>query len=203
MSFPETSNQTKHHLTFILPADNEDGSTLYWPTLVSTLRSHFQASSRATNKPYYLTSAPQCPRPDTSIPLTSMQTAVDFVFVQFYNNPSCNLNSPGFLASLQAWSDDLSATGSPLFIDTGNGVTSPRLYVGAPSFPAAGSGWVGGELFVSLLGGARALGLKNLGGVMLWDGAYGSLSKEDDGMFGRSGVGRSYMQLAKDVLGLS
>lgn len=120
--------------------------------------------------------------------------------MQFYNNPVCNLNSPNFLASLQSWSNDLSANGRPL-IDTGNGVRSPRVYIGAPSFPAGGSGWVGGELFTTLLTSVRSLRLNNLGGVMFWDGAYGVLSAGTDGVFGRSGVGRSYMQLVKDVLG--
>ncbi|KAF7512573.1 hypothetical protein GJ744_000834 [Endocarpon pusillum] len=185
--------------------DNEDGSTLYWPTLISTLRTYFQTSQPSYPKPYYLSAAPQCPRPDASIPLSSMRTAIDFIFVQFYNNPSCNLNSPGFLATLQAWSDDLCATNlsssySSGFIDVGNGVTSPRIYVGAPAFPAAGSGWVGGQQFSELMEGVKEVGLGNLGGVMFWDGAYGVLSARDDGVYGRSGVGESYMGLVKDAL---
>lgn len=134
-----------------------------------------------------------------------MRTSLDFIFVQFYNNPSCNLNSPGFLASLQAWSDDLTATNlssssGPGFLDIGNGVTSPRLYVGAPAFPAAGSGWVGGQEFSGLMEEVREAGLDNLGGVMFWDGAYGVLSAREDGVYGRTGWGRSYMELVKDVL---
>lgn len=137
-----------------------------------------------------------------------MRTSIDFVFVQFYNNPSCNLNSPGFLAALQAWSDDLSATNlsssssssSSGFIDIGNGVTSPRLYVGAPSFPAAGSGWVGGQQFSELMEEVKEAGVRNLGGVMFWDGAYGLLSAREDGVYGRSGVGKSYMGLVKVAL---
>ena len=137
-----------------------------------------------------------------------MRTAIDFIFIQFYNNPSCNLNSPGFLAALQDWSDDLSLSPtnntdnndpSSTFIDTYNGVNSPRLYVGAPAFPAAGSGWVGGEEFSSLVAQVKGLRLPNLGGVMFWDGAYGVLSKSQDGAYGRTGVGRSYMGLVKDV----
>jgi chitinase len=124
-----------------------------------------------------------------------MQSSIDFIFIQFYNNPSCNLDSAAaFLSSLQAWSDDLS---SSAFVHAGNGVSSPRLFVGAPSFPAGGSGWVGGEEFARVLGGVVGLGLGNLGGVMLWDAAYGAL-----GGGGHGSYGRTYMGLAKDVLGL-
>lgn len=144
--------------------DNEDASALYWPTVITRLRQLFRSSTQATGKPYYLTSAPECQRLDNSIPLRSLQTGVDFIFVQFYNNPVCNLNSPNFLASLQSWSNDLSANGRPL-IDTGNGVRSPRVYIGAPSFPAGGSGWVGGELFTTLLTSVRSLRLNNLGEI--------------------------------------
>lgn len=144
-------------------------------------------------------------------PLPSMQTNIDFIFVQFYNNPSCNLNNnnttsngAGFLTSLQSWSADVTpiqgSDGSSPFVDTMNGVPSPRVYVGAPAFPAAGSGWVEGEEFVRVLEGLRGLGLPNFGGVMLWDGAYGVLSARVDGVYGRTGVGRSYMRLVKDVL---
>lgn len=86
-------------------------------------------------------------------------------------------------------------------MDIGNGVSSPRLYVGAPAFPAAGSGWVGGEEFSVLVAEVKESALVNLGGVMFWDGAYGELSAREDGVFGRTGVGRSYMGLVKDVLG--
>ena len=46
----------------------------------------------------------------------------------------------------------------------------------------------------------KEAGVGNLGGVMFWDGAYGVLSAREDGVYGRSGVGRSYMGLVKDVL---
>jgi chitinase len=131
-----------------------------------------------------------------------MQSSIDFIFIQFYNNPSCNLDSAAtFLSSLQAWSDDLSSSSSSssAFVHAGNGVSGPRLFVGAPSFPAAGSGWVGGEEFARVLGGVVGLGLGNLGGVMLWDAAYGALSGGGDG---NGSYGRTYMGLAKDVLGL-
>jgi chitinase len=172
--------------------DNESGTTAYFATLISALRALFQSS--AATKPYFLSAAPQCPRPDASIPLSSMQTSLDFVWVQFYNNPSCNLASgTSFLNSLAAWSGDLAADTAD-FINTGNGVSSPRLYMGVPAWPGAGSGYVDANGLRSLLQsvhGAHA----NFGGVMFWDGAFGEESAGSDGS------SETLMQVVKDVLG--
>ena len=144
---------------------------------------------------YYLSAAPQCPQPDASIPLSSMQTLADFVWVQFYNNPSCNLNAgSGFIQALQTWSRNLHAD-NPAFVHINNGISSPRLYVGAPAFAGAGSGFVGdGQQFRDILQQVNELQLPNLGGVMFWDGSYELRSGQLDAS------GDSFAQLVKDVL---
>ncbi|KAL8763918.1 MAG: hypothetical protein Q9184_000361 [Pyrenodesmia sp. 2 TL-2023] len=145
--------------------DNEDHSTAFYSTFVSSLRSTMAADS---SKKYYISAAPQCPRPDASIPLDAMQQ-MDFVFVQFYNNGDCNIGQPGFEASLKAWSQDLSAKGS-----------GPKMYIGAPGCAAcAGSGYLEAEQLGSVLENAKAAGLSNLGGVMLWDGPEGKANVQD------------------------
>ena len=73
----------------------------------------------------------------------------------------------------------------------GNGVTSPRAYVGAPDFAAAGSGFVDTADFTTIMQSVKAASIGNLGGVMLWDGAYGEES---------SATGSSYMQIARETL---
>ncbi|KAL9581563.1 MAG: hypothetical protein Q9203_005839 [Teloschistes exilis] len=136
--------------------DNEDHSTAFYSTFVSSLRNVMNADS---SKKYYISAAPQCPRPDASIPLDAMQQ-MDYVFVQFYNNGDCNVGQPGFAASLKAWSQDLSANGS-----------GPKLFIGAPGCTAcAGSGYLSGDQMAGVIDSAEAAGLPNFGGVMLWDG---------------------------------
>ncbi|KAL3422518.1 Endochitinase A1 [Phlyctema vagabunda] len=150
--------------------DNEFKEPANYDVLGSTFRSLF---SGCTTKDYYLSSAPQCPFPDASNPL-SMLLLCDFVYVQFYNNPSCEIGSDGFDASLKQWSDALQA--STL-------ATKPRLFVGAPSFSGAGSsaytaiGSAKGMQDVAKE--AKALGIPSLGGVMFWDGSEGLLNIED------------------------
>lgn len=137
--------------------DNEDHSTAHYSTFVSALRSAMDADS---SKTYYISAAPQCPRPDASIPLDSMQI-MDFVFVQFYNNGDCNVGQSGFLQSFKDWSADLSAKGK-----------GPKLFIGAPACSAcAGSGYQEAGAMASVVKSAMGAGISNFGGVMLWDGA--------------------------------
>ncbi|KAI4208272.1 MAG: hypothetical protein LQ346_000152 [Caloplaca aetnensis] len=158
--------------------DNEDHSTAFYSTFVSSLRSTMNADS---SKTYYISAAPQCPRPDASIPLDAMQQ-MDFVFVQFYNNGDCNIGQPGFEASLKAWSQDLSAGGS-----------GPKLYIGAPGCTAcAGSGYLGTEQMGGVLERAKAAGLSNLGGVMLWDGPEGKANVQG---------GKDFLSAVKTAMG--
>ncbi|RDW82156.1 hypothetical protein BP6252_03268 [Coleophoma cylindrospora] len=144
--------------------DNEDNLPNYYDKFASTLRSHYSSTS---SKTYYLSSAPQCPYPDASNPL-AMLLLCDFVWVQFYNNAGCEIGSSDFSTSVEGWSSQLqSSTLNP----------PPRLYIGAPSFPAAGStaysaiGSAGG--MESIAKEVKSIGVSNLGGIMFWDGSEG------------------------------
>ncbi|KAL8830919.1 MAG: hypothetical protein Q9170_005521 [Blastenia crenularia] len=158
--------------------DNEDHSTASYTTFVSSLRIAMDADS---SKQYFISAAPQCPRPDASIPLTAMQN-MDFVFVQFYNNGDCNVGQPGFAASLKAWSQDLSANGK-----------GPKLFIGAPGCAAcAGSGYLDAGQVGGVLESAKGAGLANLGGVMLWDGPEGKANVQG---------GKDYLSVVKGAMG--
>ncbi len=137
--------------------DNEDHSTAFYDTLATSLRQYFNSDPSRT---YYLSAAPQCPMPDASIPVGVMYEA-DFVWVQFYNNPPCELGTDGFQSSFAAWAANLSAGSTT----TGK----PRLYIGAPGAAAgAGSGYITGSNLSAIVDEALALNVSNLGGIMLW-----------------------------------
>ncbi|KAK4539732.1 hypothetical protein LTR36_010385 [Oleoguttula mirabilis] len=156
--------------------DNENHNTTHYNAFATELRKQF---AKDTSKEYYLSAAPQCPIPDESIPLAAMKEA-DFVWVQFYNNPICNVNSTGFKDSFEAWSKQLS---------NGTRHGKPRLYIGAPGFAGAGSGYVNGSEFANHVKEAKKLNVKNLGGVMLWDGSEGMANVDE--------YGASYLDYAK------
>ena len=152
--------------------DNEDHSTKYYNTFVNALRRTFTDDN---SKEYYISGAPQCVRPDASIPLAAMQ-AMDFVFVQFYNNAAagCDIGQPGFIDSLKAWSGDLSGNSTV----AGMG---PKLYVGAPACAdCAGKGYLDPANMTSVIKSAKAAGISNFGGVMLWDGSEAKNNTDGD-----------------------
>ncbi|KAI6886189.1 glycoside hydrolase, partial [Hortaea werneckii] len=108
--------------------DNENHNTSFYNTFAASLRKQFDKDPK--KKRYYISAAPQCPIPDESIPLEAMRQ-VDFVWVQFYNNPSCNLNSTGFEKSVQNWAVQL-ANGTTSTNTTAAG-KGPKMYIGAPA----------------------------------------------------------------------
>lgn len=160
--------------------DNENHDTSYYDTFASALRQQFATDPTKT---YYLSAAPQCPLPDESIPVGAMAQA-DFVFVQFHNNPACNLDSSGFQSSFAAWSSNLSASSTV--------PGRPRLYIGAGAFDGAGSGYVEGSGLSVPISSARELYTSNLGGIMLWDGSE-ALANVDQ-------YGVNYLEYAKAAL---
>ena len=138
--------------------------------------------STDTSKRYYISAAPQCPIPDASIPLDAMQV-MDFVYVQFYNNGPCNLGQAGFMDSFSAWSKQLAA--GP------NG--GPKLFVGTAACEiCAGQGsYLPPAAMQQAVHGAVLANIKNMGGVMLWDGAEGVLN---------TAGGKNYLQDVKSAL---
>lgn len=157
--------------------DNESRDPTSYTTFAQALRTLFASDKK---RRYYLSAAPQCPRPDASIPVSAMALC-DFVFVQFYNNPSCELSSAGFAGSFAGWSDELLAANN-----------NTKLYIGVGASAAAGSGYVDGAGLGHQVSLARQLYTENLGGVMLWDGVEG-LGNVDE-------YGNDYLVYAKGSL---
>jgi chitinase len=143
----------------MMSKDNENNNPTGLSALATTLRSHFSTAT----KPYYLSSAPQCPFPDASNP-TALLLQCDFVWVQFYNNPSCEIGSSGFEDSVKQWSKAL---------DQSTMATKPKLYLGLPAWSEAGSsayGAIGGAKGMEgVVRGVEQMGLGNFGGAMFWE----------------------------------
>ena len=107
-----------------------------------------------TSKKYYLTAAPQCINPDESIPFEVLYR-LDLVWVQFYNNPSCGLQGPGFQNSFTTWAHNLSDV---------------KVFAGIPACDiCAGSGYLPAADLQGKI--APVKDLPNFGGIMMWDGS--------------------------------
>ncbi|KAB8290772.1 hypothetical protein EYC80_008409 [Monilinia laxa] len=162
--------------------DSENNQPQYYETLAKTLRYLF---STATDKTYYLSSAPQCPFPDASNP-TSMLLLCDFVFVQFYNNPSCEVGSSGHDASIKQWASVLKGEGKD---------RSLKWFLGAPAWSAAGptayANFGSAEAMKAVARHVASERFENFGRVMFWAGPEG---------LANMGGGKSIIAWAKEGL---
>jgi len=98
----------------------------------------------------------------------AMLNLLDWVWPQFYAAPSCNIGGTGFTSSFSDWSARL---------------TGPKLYIGAPAWAegTANGGYEEPDVFAKTIKSAKRNTSSNFGGVMLWDGAYGHITKNSKG----------------------
>ncbi|KAK4506350.1 hypothetical protein PRZ48_000080 [Zasmidium cellare] len=120
------------------------------------------------SKPYYLTAAPQCPYPDVNLSplLNDPQGSVPFdaLFVQFYNNPACEVDTftPG--ASTQSgfnfdtWNN---------WAETQSSNPNVKVFLGVPAGPTGGQGYESGEALKPVIDYCKKF--SHFGGVSAWD----------------------------------
>lgn len=128
---------------------------------------------------YLITAAPQCIFPDAylgpeieGLVLTNSAMQIDYVWPQFYNNPSCQFNNSdegaGFQQSFQTWSS-WAASAAP----------SLKVLVGLPASPsAAGTGFMAVDEEEEQIKLIRAGNATNFDGVMLWSAAWESANAQ-------------------------
>ncbi|KAF9308516.1 Chitinase 1 [Podila horticola] len=135
--------------------DLESGTNKGYIAFVQTLRAKFASSS----KPYYITSAPQCPFPDVATQAALNAAWFDLVWVQFYNN-YCGVQTFGTNNfNFNQWND---------WATTVSVNKNVRILLGVPGGPGgAGSGIVTASQLTTILAGVKSY--SNFGGVMMWD----------------------------------
>ncbi|GMJ13886.1 Lysozyme 1, chitinase A [Hibiscus trionum] len=135
--------------------DIEGGTNQHYDDIVRHLSGYSKLGTKV-----YLTAAPQCPFPDAWVGGALKTGLFDYVWVQFYNNPSCQYTN-GDTANLEnawkQWITDVPAT---------------KIFLGLPASPeAAGSGFIPvSDLTSQVLPAIK--GSAKYGGVMLWSKYY-------------------------------
>lgn len=139
--------------------DIENYKPLYYDVFLKALKKLMDGSK--LKRTYYISAAPQCWFPG-GVPDESLHVALDtglvsLIFIQFYNNPSCEVfpKGEGSSFNFDVW-DNWRAKKS----------VNSKLYIGLPGDSAsAGSG------FTTNIAGAYDLGKKfsSFGGFMFWD----------------------------------
>lgn len=142
--------------------DIENNNPTGYTALVKKLRNYFSSGS----KNYYISAAPQCFYPDSSVGELLSNGDVDFAFVQFYNN-YCNVDKQ---FNWDTWLN---------FAQTISPNSNIKLYLGLPgSATAAGSGYIS-DLETIKTTVQTISGSENFGGIMLWDASQGFDNKVD------------------------
>ncbi|KAL3698217.1 hypothetical protein R1sor_012293 [Riccia sorocarpa] len=150
--------------------DIENGRSAFYPDLGGRLR---EIAQNNNYKKLYISAAPQCPFPDNSLGPQDgkflSSGLADFVFVQFYNNPGCDIRSgnDAVVNSYSQWT---------------SGLPGPQVFLGVLASSTTGdAGFIdSGTLTNSILPRIKSIG--NYGGVMLWKplsngGSYASAIK--------------------------
>ncbi|KAK8085921.1 chitinase [Apiospora phragmitis] len=117
----------------------------------------------ASGKRYYLSAAPQCPYPDVADNDILVNVALDFVFVQFYNN-YCGVSSyrPGDATqnnyNFGTWDNWAKQTSINKDV---------KVLIGIPANTGAGGGYVPASTLASVI--AYSKQFSSFGGIMMWD----------------------------------
>nr|KMM66208.1 endochitinase 2 [Coccidioides posadasii RMSCC 3488] len=109
--------------------DIEKGSNFGYSIMVRRLRELFLQDP--LNR-YYISAAPQCIMPDKYLSHAISNSAFDFIFIQFYNNPSCSAkrwvtNPKSVTYTVDDWVKYIRKSGNPL----------AKLFIGLPASKSA------------------------------------------------------------------
>nr|QEE82232.1 acidic endochitinase-like protein [Siraitia grosvenorii] len=134
-----------------------DLSSKHWDTLAKALGKY---RDQGNNK-IYLSAAPQCPFPDSSLQPALSTGLFDYVWVQFFNNPPCEYSGGGgsretLLASWNNWTT----------------INASKVFVGLPAVPeVAVTGYIPPDVLRTRVLPELERSSK-FGGVMLWSRAF-------------------------------
>ncbi|KAI1762776.1 glycoside hydrolase family 18 protein [Hypoxylon sp. FL1150] len=136
------------------------------------LRQHLDTANAGGGKTFYLSAAPQCPYPDQNnkdIMLGNNAVSFDFVMVQFYNNPTCDVrvfgsnsdpSKSGF--NMAVWDKWAQSSKNP----------NVKIFLGIPGGPSAvtpsqEASYKTPDKLVPII--AYSKSFKSFGGIMIWD----------------------------------
>lgn len=152
----------------------------YYPYLINKLRSNFKSDPTNT---YYITGAPQCPIPEPYMQDMITNSKFDYLWVQFYNNPSCSITG---VVNYVDWVQNIANTSS----------ANAKIFLGVPASPLAATGTSSGAQYYVTLRDLTALVRRYsrynaFGGVMMWSAGFSDANVDN---------GLTFVQEVKQVL---
>jgi len=145
--------------------DFEHGPATGYDKIAYRLRQLMNEDNAKTGKKWILTGAPQCPQPDAMLDVALKTTAFDAIFVQFYNNPSCQASNwvlgkdqttnAGF--NFGMWDAYAKKSKNPKM----------KVFLALPLAKEVASGYVSRTIAASIIGDIKRY--TNFGGFAGWD----------------------------------
>ncbi|KAI9871312.1 MAG: hypothetical protein M1830_003040 [Pleopsidium flavum] len=134
-----------------------------------------------TTKTYYISGAPQCVVPDAHLADAIEKSWFDFLFVQFYNTPSCsarayfgnNYGGSGSNISFDEWAS---------FVRSSSQNSQAKLYLGLPASTIAANA---ASMYLSpseaseLVSAYQCKYPDLFGGIMIWEATYSENNQID------------------------
>jgi chitinase len=156
------------------------GGSEYYQYLIRKLRSNFASDSSNT---YLITGAPQCPIPEPNMQKGITTSQFDYLWVQFYNNPSCSTNGA---INYDQWVSNVANSSS----------ANAKIFIGVPASPLGASGTMSGSQYYLEPNALASLVRKHksdgaFGGVMMWSAGFSDANVNN---------GCTYAQEAKHIL---
>ncbi|KAH8709764.1 Endochitinase A [Beauveria bassiana] len=136
---------------------------------------------RKLSKDVFITGAPQCPTADEWFSMKEMiqKAQFDALFIQFYNNPGCDLKNANF--NYKMWEDIIARSDKS---------KNAKLFVGIPaSDAAASSGYIAPKDLEKII--CSIAKKPSFGGISIWDMFKGLENVVD---------GKSFNEHVKDIL---
>ncbi|PNY26833.1 Endochitinase 2 [Tolypocladium capitatum] len=152
----------------------------YYQYMIAKLRSNFASDS---GRQYYITGAPQCPIPEPNMNEIITKAQFDYLFVQFYNNPGCSIDTD---INYDDWKQNIAHTPS----------ANAKIFVGVPASPLSATGTQSGAKYYLEPNALASLTSKfrsdsAFGGVMMWAAGFSDANVNN---------GCTYAQQAKRIL---
>ncbi|KAF8427443.1 glycoside hydrolase superfamily [Tirmania nivea] len=152
--------------------DLENGPATGYENIAYRLRQLMNDDKAKTGKEWILTGAPQCPQPDAMLDVALKNTAFDAIFVQFYNNPSCQasnwvlgkdqMTNAGF--NFAMWDAYAKKSKNPKM----------KVFLALPLAGEVASGYVSRSKAASIIGDIKRY--TNFGGFAGWDASLTDLN---------------------------
>ena len=118
-----------------------------------------------SSKRYYFSASPQCIYPDAQVGIMLSTVALDNIYVQFYNNPSCRANN---YASSNANTVQTQMTNFLQWdaVAAGNPSGSAQWYIGMNAVDKLSNDYVKQSTLTKILESVQSM--SSFGGAMLW-----------------------------------